>query len=400
MLDTDRGEFTRDGFLILRELVPRERLSSLRASYDVLTERQKQALCSKSDSGPKSQWETNAQPRIVSTETLVDHETSNAVEVWVSDPVLAVAQALLASPNVGVSAMQVLCNPSFEAGPAKWHRDIHPIDMGPMQLQQEAVIENGPTYIQFNIPLYDDEVLWVVPGSHARLNTTSENERLNGNARIPLPGGVPVKLRAGDGVVYNNHLLHWGSNYTAETKRRTLHGGYTIFPSWEDIGFSNVLSAKSCGLFESWRDRTRQLKDATESCLRAVHQDDQSAYRSGLEFLQPRIGPAGVLQLTIWLCKAAMHVYLLKSARVEDVSNEIFQKATVSHPISLNWGPGFAERFSVVESDAIWQKFRKLDQLLRTANGTDYVPGYQSGPIPYFIESIDDRFCFSELFST
>ena len=95
-----------------------------------------------------------------------------------------------------------------------------------------------------------------------------------------------------------------------------------------------------------------------------------------------------------------MHVYLLKSARVEDVSNEIFQKATVSHPISLNWGPGFAERFSVVESDAIWQKFRKLDQLLRTANGTDYVPGYQSGPIPYFIESIDDRFCFSELFST
>ncbi len=184
-----------------------------------------------------------------------------------SDAALAVAQDLLASPNVGVSAMQVLCNPSFEAGPAKWHRDVHPIDMGPMRLQQAAVIENGPTYIQLNIPLYNDDVLWVVPGSHVRLNTTTENERLSGNDRIPLPGGVPVKLRAGDGVVYNNHLLHWGSNYTAQTKRRTLHNGYTIFPSWEDIGFSSFLSAKSCGRFESWADRTRQLKDVTDVVL-------------------------------------------------------------------------------------------------------------------------------------
>ena len=397
MLDADREKFARDGFLILRELVPHEQLSSLRDSYDLLTERQRQLLRSKPDSGP--QWEANAQPRIVSTDALIDHETSNAVEVWMGDATLAVAQDLLASPDVGVSAMQVLCNPLFEAGPAKWHRDVHPIDMGPMQLQQESVVENGPTYVQLNIPLYDDEVLWAVPGSHARLNTTAENEQLEENARVPLPGGVPVDLRAGDGVVYNNHLLHWGSNYTARAKRRTLHGGYTIFPSWDDISFSTLLSAASRDRFESWVDRTRQLKDATERCLRAVQDADESAYLLGLEFLQPRIGPAGVLQLTIWLCKAAMHVYLLKSARVEDVANGIFKKATVSHPISLNWGPDFAERFSAVEADAIWRKFAKLDQRLQATDGEDYVPGYQSGTIPYFLETMDDEFRLNEIFS-
>ncbi len=135
-------------------------------------------------------------------------------------------------------------------------------------------------------------------------------------------------------------------------------------------------------------------------CLRAVQKADESAYLLGLEVLQPRIGPAGVRQLTIWLCKAAMHVYLLKSARAEDVANVIWERATRSHPISLNWGLGFAERFSTADSDEIWRKFAQLDQWLRTANGTDYVPGYQSGPIPYFMESIDDSFCLSELFST
>jgi hypothetical protein len=79
MLDTDRAKFTRDGFLVLRELVPHEQLASLRERYDLLTGRQKQLLRSTPDSGPK--WENNAQPRIVSTETLIDHETSNAVEV-------------------------------------------------------------------------------------------------------------------------------------------------------------------------------------------------------------------------------------------------------------------------------------------------------------------------------
>ena len=70
--------------------------------------------------------------------------------------------------------MQMMCNPTFDYGPAPWHRDIHPIDMGPMQSMQDSLVEDGPNYMQWNIPLYDDSVFWIVPGSHTRINTEAE----------------------------------------------------------------------------------------------------------------------------------------------------------------------------------------------------------------------------------
>ena len=34
--------------------------------------------------------------------------------------------------------------------------------------------------------------------------------------REPIPGGMPVELKAGDGIVYIHMMLHWGSNYSAK----------------------------------------------------------------------------------------------------------------------------------------------------------------------------------------
>ena len=49
--------------------------------------------------------------------------------------------------------------------------------------------------------LYDDEVLYVVPGSHARLNTAEENAQLAEDDSVPLPNSVQTKLNAGDAAV-------------------------------------------------------------------------------------------------------------------------------------------------------------------------------------------------------
>ena len=49
--------------------------------------------------------------------------------------------------------------------------------------------------------LYDDEVLFVVPGSHARLNTAEENAQLAEGDSVPLPNSVQTKLNAGDAAV-------------------------------------------------------------------------------------------------------------------------------------------------------------------------------------------------------
>ena len=90
------------------------------------------------------------------------------------------------------------------------------------------MLANAPGYVQWNIPLYDDDVLWVVPGSHRRPNTAAEDRQLAENARAPLPGGVQVRLKAGDGVVYSNLILHWPSDYSTKL-RHTIHLGYRSF---------------------------------------------------------------------------------------------------------------------------------------------------------------------------
>ena len=257
---------------------------------------------------------------------------------------------------------------------------------------QESLIENGPNY---------------VPGSHTRLNTDEENQQILKDPCVQLIGGVRVGMKAGDGLVYSNYLLHWGSSYTSKVLRRTLHGGHTTYPNWEDIRFTRHLSSKSRELFGSWVDRTAELKDATESCLRAVLDKDRSAYLSGLEVIHPGAGPAGKFLVTIWLCKAARHCYLLRGAgsdKLQDEAEGMYRTerslAQAAHSISLNWGPQFAERFSKAEADAIWDGFAELEHHLRTANGKDYVPGYQSGPILYYLEQMRSKFDLNGFLST
>ena len=112
-----------------------------------------------------------------------------------------------------------------ETGPARWHRDIGPGEPAPLRGMISNMQHHGPSYLQWNIALYDDSVFWIVPRSHRRVNTDEENRQLAENASVPLPGGMPVELNAGDGVVYTHLLLHWGSYYSSKM-RRTLHPGY------------------------------------------------------------------------------------------------------------------------------------------------------------------------------
>ena len=62
-------------------------------------------------------------------------------------------------------------------GPSGWHRDIEPNRDGPLSGLQADMAANGVGTVQWNIALYDDDVLWIVPGSHRRRNTDAEIAR-------------------------------------------------------------------------------------------------------------------------------------------------------------------------------------------------------------------------------
>lgn len=112
-----------------------------------------------------------------------------------------------------------------------WHRDVIQI---PQEEIDEAYLYSPDRFhnsCQINLPLYEEDALWIVPGSHNRVNTPEENAIFVGSKHYSppsseMPGAMPVRLKAGQAVFYNNNLIHRG--YTAEVKipRRTIHMGY------------------------------------------------------------------------------------------------------------------------------------------------------------------------------
>jgi ectoine hydroxylase-related dioxygenase (phytanoyl-CoA dioxygenase family) len=111
-----------------------------------------------------------------------------------------------------------------------WHRDIIQIPEDEIEdwLFSPKRFHNS---VQINLPLVEENSLWIVPGSHNRPNNEAENAAFAGSRHyapigVEMPGGVPVLLKAGQAVLYNNNLIHRGFTKKMKVPRRTLHMGY------------------------------------------------------------------------------------------------------------------------------------------------------------------------------
>lgn len=379
----DRADFIEDGFLILREVIPPHLLDPLRHCFESLVEGQKRLWQQERQPNdpPGGQWQTGAQPRLVGFESLIDKSTAPAVEFCLGLSTLQASQAIMGAPNAAPHRLMLMCSPQQDHGPAAWHRDIHPIDQAPLNGLQQDLLANGPGYLQWNIPLYDDKVLWVVPGSHRRSNTAAENAQLADDPRVPLPHSIPVELNAGDGVVYTNTILHWGSNYSTRT-RRTIHLGYRSFggPLYPYVpgrylspDYQQHLSPAFVALCQDHDRLYRDECDQLETFFRSVIQRDRSAFFTGLDLFHP--GEENKIVAAIILSKLA---YKLRFS---------------NHPQRGGYGGDFtqdrelAPRFTADELERLWQGFAPLDALLQSSE-EQFVPGFQSGPMAYYFEEM------------
>ena len=388
----NRDEFLETGYLIVEEAVPRDKLERVRQAYETLVNRQRENWKAErtENDPPEGVWETAPQPRLqLSRPPLVnqiDRETAPAVEVWLAENIHGVSTVLLDIADGAVTEMMMMCNPVRAHGPAKWHRDLHPIDTAPLQGYIDDILEGGPRYVQWNIPLYDDSVLWVVPGSHLRLNTPAENERMLADPRRPLPNGVQTHLKAGDGVVYILPILHWGSNYSPKM-RRTVHGGFSTYTSIDDLSFADHISADAQAAFVRWNDRSEQMKQHTESALRAVLAGDGPAYIDALDSLHLERAEKGRMLSTVFLCKAALAIRLQKDPPLRGIAADLRSRVLGKHPITLNWGPKFADRFTPDEARLLWDRFSRLEALLQ-ADEEHFVPGFQATPMKHYFNEM------------
>ena len=156
-------------------------------------------------------------------------------EVYFSDCVLGVIKAVLElAPGAAGDDELVMELFNLLVSPAKdfelvWHRD----DVRPdVSIEEEARVleEKAPggrqLHAQYNIALFEDESLVVVPGSHRRVRT--EVERSADPREGNMPGQMVVKLKPGDAVFYDSNILHRGVyrgvDVGRDAERMTLHG--------------------------------------------------------------------------------------------------------------------------------------------------------------------------------
>ncbi|KAF2277209.1 uncharacterized protein EI97DRAFT_493697 [Westerdykella ornata] len=102
----------------------------------------------------------------------------------------------------------------------RWHRDDIPASASAEE-ELERLVKKEAFHAQWNLALYEDESLVVVPGSHRRART--EEERSADPFEDDMPGQLVVRLKAGEVVFYDNNILHRGV-YDPDKERMTLHG--------------------------------------------------------------------------------------------------------------------------------------------------------------------------------
>ena len=369
-MQVNTQQWLQDGYIILREVIPPDRLESLRTSYETLVERQHQIWAGELEWDEPIATDYKAkQPRLV-LNSVVDADTADAVEFCLHDNTLGVSRQILQAPEAAPAAMFFMCNPKTDHGPDRWHRDVVGTRIAPLRGLQEDMLANTPLSVQWNIPLYDDDVLWVVPGSHRRANTPAEDRQLAENRRVPLKGGIPVELKAGDGVVYSSMILHWPSNYSTKL-RRVLHLGYRPFGGpvypygahfYWNLRFTRHLSPAARGQFERFAQLGNEEHDRIEAFFRAVLAKDEAAFRVELAILHP--GEAERIVCVVLLSRLATKIHALCTPEIANLPYKARVKAVGDQRSSFYQAEDIAGRFSTEELAQLKKRFAPLEASL------------------------------------
>jgi hypothetical protein len=142
-----------------------------------------------------------------------------------------------------LDVMGVLFEPDHLPHCMRWHRDITLASSRLPAEEYQDLMLDWNSVNQVNCPLFDDDCLWFVPGSHLRMRdlpgeTEAFNayrdlgieanadavvvERANNNYVKSMPGAFQLRLHAGDFALYRPCGWHTG-NYSPYKKRATLH---------------------------------------------------------------------------------------------------------------------------------------------------------------------------------
>ncbi|KAK6532049.1 hypothetical protein TWF694_003212 [Orbilia ellipsospora] len=225
-VQVDLAGFERDGFVIIDDVLP-----------PALFEAAKQACEEAVEKGRKGEWPHRrivgkafppwpaAGPDIWGIQHLMHPDLGLPLfkQIYTNPKLLSTACAILGvqSPeSLQLELFNLLINPHTTPFSLPYHRDTIP---AATPADEEAKLLTRPrTGTQYNLALYDDACLIVVPGSHRRPKTSEEAEALSKDDKTPLKDEIKVILKPNQAVFYENDILHRAEYNTLQ--RVTLHG--------------------------------------------------------------------------------------------------------------------------------------------------------------------------------
>jgi len=367
-----------DGYIILRDVVPPATLGPLRDAVERMVEGRRGRTSQKPlpNQPPSGTWADSRQPWLIFS---TDCDSGLAIEFLLGETTLGVCRQLIDAEHVAVHNMNAICSSdTHDTGPGSWHRDLGPGEPAPLLGMIANTERHGPSYLQWNVALYEDSILWIVPQSHKRVNNAAEDQQLFENPSVPLPGGMAVELGPGDGDLYTHLLLHWGSNYTRKI-RRTIHVGYRAFnfasmPNvhwrhWEP-GFHHHLSDDARAQFEACDALYLGEIELFAETFRAIIDGRPDAFAEAFSQLHP-----------------SPHERLVSLAMLNNLSLRLHQwklgEAPVASVCSTEGDSDyFGGFFTAEDSEVLRQRLAVLDARLRLPKGEEQ-RGWQRWPSPY-----------------
>lgn len=437
-----RKHLLQHGFVIVRRLLSHRRLEDTRALTEGLVERHKGLAGVQGDHSPGC-FAGTVSPYVEPLASAIDADSSPWVELWSSpeSPLHTVSSELLGVDDAALASMEVLCQDpphrkshklaggrlrEAPSTPGAWHRDFYPSRCAPLQSwAADAAESGGPTYIQWNLALYDDDVLHVVPRSHDRPATPAQEVCLRsrglGEGRGAfagmLPGATPVVLKAGDGVAYINQIIHRASHYNGNNDpdkyghnhRRTLHGGYFAAAGYPwPTPFVPHLTPPSQAAFKRWSRRHVANLAVEEAALRAVIGADPAAYHSILREVVPgHRGPCSCRHSAILLSKAARRLFFYHHPELDRSTQEQLGTPagewTDNCDVRALQDPELWPRFTRAEAQVLWARMEHIDAAMQQPeagrvkpseshceSALNWHPGFQGGPTTYQFHACPD----------
>ncbi|KAF3088825.1 hypothetical protein TWF594_005184 [Orbilia oligospora] len=222
----DLAAFERDGFVIIDDVLPLDMFEAAKEACEIAVEK-----------GRREEWPhrrivgkafppwPSSGPDIWGIQHLMHPDLKLPIfkQIYTDPKLLSTACAILSLPsaeNLQLELFNLLINPHTTPFSLPYHRDTIPAATLP---EEEAKLLTRPrTGTQYNLALYDDACLIVVPGSHKRPKTDEEITTLKENEKAPLKDEIRVVLKPNQAVFYENDILHRAEYDTK--KRVTLHG--------------------------------------------------------------------------------------------------------------------------------------------------------------------------------